>query len=119
MELTDEQIELLIDHSDGHWREDTFRIDGPSLTALLRAAAKAASADVSRDSIIEECAAVIAPKGDAPCGCMNPKNDHMDYGCSCHNSDDARYEATYWEAQANADRIRALKRQSNSPRGDK
>lgn len=46
MELTDEQIETLIENSDGHWREDTFRIDGPSLTALLRAAAKAASADV-------------------------------------------------------------------------
>lgn len=51
MELTDEQIELLIDHSDGHWREDTFRIDGPSLTALLRAAAKAASADVDGEAI--------------------------------------------------------------------
>ena len=94
MELTDEQIELLIDHSDGHWREDTFRIDGPSLTALLRAAAKAASADVSRDSILEEAAKV----------CEAKFQDHYDHS------------QRKGGAQECADAIRSLKRQSNSER---
>jgi hypothetical protein len=36
--MTDEQIEALIENSDGHWKEDVFCIGGPELMALLRAA---------------------------------------------------------------------------------
>lgn len=37
-ELTDDQIQCLIEYSDGHWKEDVFQIDGPALSALLRRA---------------------------------------------------------------------------------
>jgi len=36
--LTDDQVESLIDESDGRWHDGEFRIDGPDLTRLLRAA---------------------------------------------------------------------------------
>jgi hypothetical protein len=46
--LTDDQVESLIDESDGRWHDGEFRIDGPDLTRLLRAAH-----------------GITAPKGDA------------------------------------------------------
>lgn len=83
MELTDEQIETLIENSDGHWREDTFRIDGPSLTALLRAAAQAASADVDGEAItLLRC--VLAYDGDPEFGAV--MNKIRDFLNSCDNS---------------------------------
>lgn len=36
--LTDEQAELLIENSDGRWCDGEFRIDGPDLMRLLKAA---------------------------------------------------------------------------------
>jgi hypothetical protein len=36
--LTEDQVESLIDESDGRWHDGEFRIDGPDLTRLLRAA---------------------------------------------------------------------------------
>lgn len=59
-----------------------------------------------RDAIIEECAALIEPRGGPPCGCLRPGSYG---GCECRNSGDLQQEESYWSAKLDAERIRALK----------
>ena len=59
-----------------------------------------------REAIIEECAALIDPAGEPPCGCFRPGSYG---GCECSNTGNLQQEEAYWSSKGDAERIRGLK----------
>lgn len=48
--MTDEQIESVIEESDGHWHDGEFRIEGKDLMNLCRALLSASKPAAQRDA---------------------------------------------------------------------
>ena len=59
-----------------------------------------------REAVIEECAALIDPGPNPPCGCLRPGSYG---GCDCGNVGNTQQEESYWTSKGDAERIRTLK----------
>ena len=97
-------------YEDPTLKESEFRVqhDGQITNEMLELEKRLSTRSETgvREAVIEECAALIDPGPNPPCGCLRPGSYG---GCDCGNVGNTQQEESYWTSKGDAERIRTLK----------